>query len=54
MKQTSAVFDKSEHNLELEQMFRSFYEKSKAPVYQLPHSYPFYEPVILKAAIPTR
>ena len=49
MKQTSAVFDKSEHHLELEQMFRSFYEKSKDPVYQLPHSYPYYEPVILKA-----
>ena len=49
MNQAATVFEKSEHQLELEQMFRSFYEKSGDPVYQLPHSYPYYEPVILKA-----
>ncbi len=47
--QNIVEFEKNAHHRTLEEMFHSFYEKSGDSAYQLPHSYAYFEQVILKA-----
>lgn len=42
-------FEKTPHHLQLESMFRTFYKESNDTAYQLPHSFSYFEQVILKA-----
>lgn len=48
-RETIIEFEKNSHQLDLEAMFRTFYEKADDKAYQVPHSYAYYEQVILKA-----
>jgi AraC-like DNA-binding protein len=45
----SEEFRKTGHQLELEEMFRTFYAQADDPAYHLPHPYAYYEQEILKA-----
>lgn len=47
--ENNVEFEKTTHHKELETMFRTFYEKSDDSAYQIPHSFDYFETVILKA-----
>ncbi len=47
--ENNVEFEKTAHHKELETMFCTFYEESHDSAYQIPHSFEYYEPVILKA-----